>query len=70
MDASDMYYDNLIRQQENYWESMIRGMERQKSRWEELAEVEEIAEAYSRVQQLSGTFSDRSEEHTSELQSP
>jgi len=58
MDASDMYYDNLIRQQENYWESMIRGMERQKSRWEELAEVEEIAEAYSRVQQLSGTFSD------------
>lgn len=54
MDASDMYYDNLIRQQENYWESMIRGMERQKSRWEELAEVEEIAEAYSRVQQVFG----------------
>ena len=54
MDESNKYYDNLIKQQEKMWDSMIKGMEQQKSRWEELAEVKEIAEAFSAIQQIFG----------------
>ncbi len=54
MDESNKYYDNLIKQQEKYWDSIIRGMEQNKSRWEELAEVEEIAKAFSYIQQVFG----------------
>ncbi len=54
LDASNMYYDNLIMQQENYWDSMIKNMEQQKSKWEELADIQQIAEAYSAVQQVFG----------------
>ena len=54
MDESNKYYDNLIKQQEKMWDSMIKGMEQQKSRWEELAEVKEIAEAFSAIQQVFG----------------
>ena len=54
MDESNKYYDNLIKQQEKMWDSMIKGMEQQKSRWEELAEVKEIAEAFSYIQQVFG----------------
>lgn len=54
MDESNKYYDNLIKQQEKYWDSVIRGMEQNKSRWEELAEVEEIAKAFSYIQQVFG----------------
>ncbi|MBD5501600.1 MAG: hypothetical protein HDR10_10450, partial [Lachnospiraceae bacterium] len=51
-EASNKYYDSLIRQQEEYWDSMIRNMEQQKSKWEELAEIEGIAQAYSDVSQV------------------
>lgn len=54
IDESNKYYDNLIKQQQTYWDSMIKGMEQQKSRWEELAEVQEIAEAFSYIQQVFG----------------
>lgn len=54
MDESNKYYDNLIKQQEKMWNSIIRGMEQNKSRWEELAEVEEIAKAFSYIQQVFG----------------
>lgn len=54
IDESNKYYDNLIKQQEAYWDSMIKGMEQQKSRWEELAEVQEVAEAFSYIQQVFG----------------
>ncbi len=54
MDESNKYYDNLIKQQEKMWDSIIRGMEQNKSRWEELAEVEEIAKAFSYIQQVFG----------------
>lgn len=53
-EASNKYYDNLIKQQEKYWDSMIKSMEQQKSKWEELAEIEEIAQAYSAVEQVFG----------------
>ncbi len=54
MDESNRYYDNLIKEQEKMWDSMIKGMEQQKSRWEELAEVKETAEAFSYIQQVFG----------------
>ncbi len=51
-EASNKYYETLINQQEQYWDSMIKSMEQQKSKWEELAEIEEIADAYSKVYQV------------------
>lgn len=54
MDESNKYYDNLIKQQEKMWDSIIKGMEQNKSRWEELAEVEEVAKAFSYIQQVFG----------------
>ena len=54
IDASNKYYDTLIKEQEQYWDSMIKNLEQQKSRWEELAEVKEIAEAFSYIQQVFG----------------
>ncbi len=54
MDESNKYYDNLIKQQEKMWNSIIKGMEQNKSRWEELADVEEIAKAFSYIQQVFG----------------
>ena len=54
LDESNKYYDNLIKQQEKMWDSMIKGMEQQKSKWEELADIQQIAEAYSAVQQVFG----------------
>lgn len=54
LDESNKYYDNLIKQQEKMWDSMIKGMEQQKSKWEELADIQQIAEAFSAVQQVFG----------------
>lgn len=54
MDESNKYYDNLIKQQEKMWDSMIKDMEQTKSRYEELAEVEEVAKAFSYIQQVFG----------------
>lgn len=36
------------------WDSMINGMEQQKAKWEELADIQEIAEAYAAVEQVFG----------------
>ena len=51
---TEKYYNNLIEQQEKYWDSIIRGIEQTKSRYEELAEVEEVAKAFSYIQQVFG----------------
>lgn len=56
MDESNNYYDTLIKQQETYWNSLIQNLEQQKSKWEQLAEIEEIADAYSKVQQVFGSM--------------
>lgn len=50
----EKYYSKLISEQEKYWDSMISNMEKQKSKWEELAEIEEIAKAYSAIEQVFG----------------
>lgn len=54
MDESNKYYDNLISEQEKYWDSMVKNMEQQKSKWEELSDIQQIAEAYSAIQQVFG----------------
>lgn len=54
LDASNEYYDKLIKQQEKMWDSMIKNLENQKSKWEELADIQEIAEAYSAIEQVFG----------------
>ena len=65
LDESNKYYDNLIEQaeksydaqiksMEKYYDSLIKSMESQKSKWEELADIKEIADAYSAVQQVFG----------------
>lgn len=65
LDESNKYYDDLIEQteksydaqiksMEKYYDSLIKSMENQKSKWEELAEVKDIADAYSAVKQVFG----------------
>ena len=51
LDASNDYYDNLIEETEAYWDSLIDSLEAQKSKWEELVEQKEIAEAFATVQE-------------------
>ncbi len=54
MDKSNEYYDSMIKQTEKYYDSLIKNMEQQKSKWEELADIQEIAEAYSAIEQVFG----------------
>ena len=44
----------MIETSNKYYESMIKQIEQQKSKWEELAEIETIAEAYSAIEQVFG----------------
>ena len=44
------YYTKMIEQQEK----LIESIEKQKSKWEELSEVREVAEAYSAIEQVFG----------------
>ena len=48
------YYDVTIKNTEKYWNSLIQGLEDQKSRWEELADMEKVAEAYASIQKVFG----------------
>ena len=54
IDKSNDYYDSQIEAMESYYDSLIESMENQKSKWEELADVKEVAEAYSAIQQVFG----------------
>lgn len=48
------YYSKMIESTEKYYDSLIKSMENQKSKWEELADIKEVADAYSAVQQVFG----------------
>lgn len=50
-EAAEKYYDQLISDTEKYWDSIIDALEKQKSKWEELAEIKEIANAYALIQE-------------------
>ena len=53
-DNIEKYYENLIKQQEEFYDSMIKNAEAQKSKWEELAEIKEVADAHSAIEQVFG----------------
>lgn len=53
-DQIESYYSKMISETEAYYDSLINNMERQKSKWEEIAEIENIARAYSDLEQVAG----------------
>lgn len=55
MDKLNEYYDKLIEQTEKQFDAMISGLENTKSRWEELAELEEQAEMEAAPRQFGWT---------------
>ena len=57
-DSTNEYYDKLIADTEKYWDELIKNMEDYKSRWEELAEIEERAKIISTLEQLGITTED------------
>lgn len=58
MDKLNEYYDNLIEQTEKQFDAMIRALEETKSRWDELAELEEQAEMEAALRQFGLTTKD------------
>lgn len=52
IDSTNEYYDELIAQTENYWDGLIQGLEDYKSRWDELADLEEQAKMQMVLEQL------------------
>lgn len=52
IDSTNDYYDGLIESTEKYWDGLIEGLEEYKSRWEELADIEEQAKMVSTIEQL------------------
>lgn len=50
------YYSKMISETEAYYDSLINNMERQKSKWEEIAEIESVARAYSDLEQVAGSL--------------
>ena len=53
-DEVESYYSKMIESTEKYYDSLIKSMEKQKSKWEELADIKEVADAYSAIQQVFG----------------
>ena len=50
-EETEKYFASLIEQTEKYWDSIIDALEKQKSKWEELSEIKEIANAYALIQE-------------------
>ena len=55
---SNEYYDELIEQTEKYWDSLIKGLEEYKSRWQELADIENQAKMEAMLRNLGITTED------------
>ena len=52
IENTEKMFDEMIRNTEEYWDSLIKSMEDYRSRWEELAELEETAKLMSTLEQL------------------
>ena len=52
IDQINKQYDRMIAETEQYWDTIIQGMEDYKSRWEELGEIEEQAKLTATLEQL------------------
>lgn len=58
IEESNKYYDELIEQTEKYWDGLIKGLEEYKSRWKELADIEEQAKMEVMLRNLGITTDD------------
>jgi len=58
IEESNEYYDRLIEETEKYWDSLIKGLEEYKSRWQELADIEEQAKMEVALRNLGITTDD------------
>lgn len=58
IEESNKYYDELIEQTEKYWDGLIKGLEEYKSRWKELADIEEQAKMEVMLRNLGITTED------------
>lgn len=58
LEASNAYWDAQIEQTEQYFDTLITGMEEYKSRWEELSEIEENAKMNLALEELGITEQD------------
>ena len=56
LEASNKYYDKMIKDTEKYWDTLIEQLEKTKSKFEEIAELKALSEAYYLIQDyLKGT---------------
>ena len=55
---SNEYYGKLIEETGKYWDSLIKGLEEYKSRWQELADIEEQAKMEAMLRNLGITTED------------
>ena len=55
IEESNKYYDSLMEQTEKYWDSLIKGLEDYKTRWQELADIEEQAKMETALRNLGIT---------------
>lgn len=58
IEESNDYYAKLIEQAKNYWDALIKGLEDYKSRWTELANIEEQAKMEVTLRNLGITADD------------
>ena len=58
LEESARHYDSLIEQTEKYWDGLIQGLENYKSRWQELAGIEEQAKMEAALRNLGITPED------------
>ena len=49
LDKTTKHYEKLIKEQEKYYDEQIKALENIKSKWEELAEIEEVSKAWGLV---------------------
>lgn len=52
IEQTEKSFDEMIKNTEKYWDELIKGLENYKSRWEELAELEENAKLMATLKEL------------------
>lgn len=56
MEASNKYYEQMIKETEAYWDALIEKLEKTKTKYEELVEMKELANAFDLINKyLEGT---------------
>lgn len=52
IEQTEKSFDEMTKNTEKYWDELIKGLENYKSRWEELAELEENAKLMATLKEL------------------